>query len=92
VVSWFPKFACTFNLYRLHFGKEALDTLMKEMEDHREDLVVIAAGYIVEMKDLLSQNPGMESRFPTTLHFADYTVGGVQVDINRHKLTSIDTR
>jgi stage V sporulation protein K len=55
------------------FGKEALDTLMKEMEDHREDLVVIAAGYIVEMKDLLQQNPGMESRFPTTLHFADYT-------------------
>ena len=55
------------------FGKEALDTLMKEMEDHREDLVVIAAGYIVEMKDLLAANPGMESRFPTTLHFADYT-------------------
>ena len=38
-----------------------------------EDLVVIAAGYIVEMKDLLAANPGMESRFPTTLHFADYT-------------------
>ena len=54
------------------FGKEALDTLMKEMEDHREDLVVIAAGYIGEMKDLLAQNPGMESRFPTTLTFADY--------------------
>ena len=54
------------------FGKEALDTLMKEMEDHREDLVVIAAGYICEMKDLLASNPGMESRFPTTLHFADY--------------------
>ena len=35
--------------------------------------MVIAAGYIVEMKDLLAQNPGMESRFPTTLHFADYT-------------------
>jgi stage V sporulation protein K len=54
------------------FGKEALDTLMKEIEDHREDLVVIAAGYINEMKDLLASNPGMESRFPTTLHFADY--------------------
>ena len=35
--------------------------------------MVIAAGYIVEMKDLLAANPGMESRFPTTLHFADYT-------------------
>ena len=55
------------------FGKEALDTLMKEMEDHREDLVVIAAGYNDEMKELLAANPGMESRFPTTLHFADYS-------------------
>lgn len=55
------------------FGKEALDTLMKEMEDHREDLVVIAAGYNDEMKELLATNPGMESRFPTTLHFADYS-------------------
>ena len=54
------------------FGKEALDTLMKEMEDHREDLVVIAAGYNDEMKELLAANPGMESRFPT-LHFADYS-------------------
>ena len=55
------------------FGKEALDTLMKEMEDHREDLVVIAAGYAAEMKGLLEANPGLESRFPTTLHFADYS-------------------
>jgi SpoVK/Ycf46/Vps4 family AAA+-type ATPase len=54
------------------FGKEALDTLMKEMEDHRSDLVVIAAGYNDEMRDLLAANPGMESRFPTTLRFADY--------------------
>ena len=60
---------------RDQFGKEALDTLMKEMEDHREDLVVIAAGYIGEMKDLLAQNPGMESRFPTTLTFQDYDAG-----------------
>ena len=55
------------------FGKEALETLMKEMEDHREDLVVIAAGYAAEMKGLLEANPGLESRFPTTLHFADYS-------------------
>jgi SpoVK/Ycf46/Vps4 family AAA+-type ATPase len=55
------------------FGKEALDTLMKEMEDHREDLVVIAAGYVAEMRALLAANPGLESRFPTTLHFADYS-------------------
>ena len=54
------------------FGKEALDTLMKEMEDHRSDLVVIAAGYNDEMRELLAANPGMESRFPTTLRFADY--------------------
>ena len=54
------------------FGKEALDTLMKEMEDHREDLVVIAAGYTSEMRKLFAANPGLKSRFPTTLHFDDY--------------------
>jgi len=54
------------------FGREALDTLMKLMEDHRKDLVVIFAGYAGEMKTLLAANPGMASRFPTTIVFEDY--------------------
>merc|ERR1712159_529781 len=52
----------------------ALDTLMKLVEDHREDLVVVLAGYPSEMDLLLAHNPGVRSRFPTTIHFDDYTV------------------
>merc|ERR1712100_646965 len=56
------------------FGREALDTLMKLVEDYRDDLVVVLAGYPVEMDELLAHNPGVRSRFPTTIHFEDYTV------------------
>jgi AAA+ superfamily predicted ATPase len=56
------------------FGREALDTLMKLVEDHRDDLVVVLAGYPEEMKELLSHNPGVASRFPSTIQFDDYTV------------------
>lgn len=56
------------------FGKEAIDTLVKGMEDHCEDLVVILAGYPAEMDYFLSLNPGLPSRFPLIIEFPDYTV------------------
>lgn len=55
------------------FGKEALDTLIKLVEDYRTDLVVIIAGYSNEMAKLLDSNPGLRSRFPNVMRFDDYT-------------------
>ena len=55
------------------FGQEAIDTILKAMEDHRDDLVVIAAGYDDLMERFIHSNPGLESRFNRFLHFADYT-------------------
>ncbi|GAA1961031.1 AAA family ATPase [Amycolatopsis minnesotensis] len=55
------------------YGKEALAELLKGMEEHREDLVVIVAGYAGEMTKFLASNPGLSSRFPSTLHFPDYS-------------------
>lgn len=56
------------------FGKEAIDLLVKHMEDGREDMVLILAGYPREMERFLSMNPGLESRFPFILNFDDYSV------------------
>ena len=55
------------------FGREAIDTILKYMEDHRDDLVVIAAGYDGLMDTFIHSNPGLESRFNRFLHFEDYT-------------------
>ncbi|MEM9607628.1 MAG: AAA family ATPase [Actinomycetota bacterium] len=55
------------------YGSEAIDALVKRMEDHRADLVVIVAGYPAEMEDFLATNPGLRSRFPRTVRFPDFT-------------------
>jgi len=54
------------------FGKEAIATIVKAMEDHRDDLIVILAGYRREMNVFMNANPGLRSRFPIQIEFPDY--------------------
>ncbi|NLZ91908.1 MAG: AAA family ATPase [Clostridiales bacterium] len=56
------------------FGKEAIDTLVKAMEDHKDDFVLILAGYRGEMDAFLRSNPGLKSRFPIHIEFPDYKI------------------
>ena len=56
------------------FGQEAIDTILRHMENERDKLVVIVAGYPCEMNDFIQSNPGLKSRFTTTVNFEDYSI------------------
>ncbi len=77
------------------FGREAVQTLLKRMEDNRDRLVVILAGYPQEMQKLLASNPGLSSRFSRHLTFADYSPGelghilGKMCAANRYELPKL---
>src|SRR5699024_6963705 len=68
------------------FGREAIDTLVKQMEDYAEQFVLIMAGYPDEMNEFLQMNPGLASRFPFKHSFADYSIDEL-MDI-AHQITS----
>ena len=68
------------------FGKEAIDTLVKAMEDHKDQLLLILAGYETEMEGFLSINPGLRSRFPFQIKFPDYTI--MQLEAIAEKMLS----
>ena len=66
-------YALTVNKTDGDFGQEAVDTLLKAMEDNRENLVVIVAGYSDLMQNFINSNPGLKSRFSKFIHFEDYS-------------------
>lgn len=71
------------------FGKEAIDILNKAMEDYRDDLIVIAAGYHDEMQDFLDANPGLRSRFNRTIEFPDYSASEL-IEIMTNRASKLD--
>jgi len=70
------------------FGREAVDTLLKLMEDHRDEVVVIVAGYTEEMSAFLTSNPGLTSRFSRRVEFADYSADELVTIVRRHAETN----
>lgn len=64
------------------FGQEAIDTVLKAMEDHRDDLVVIVAGYTKPMEKFINSNPGLKSRFNKYFEFLDYTIDELEAIFN----------
>lgn len=75
------------------FGKEAIDTLVKAMEDYKDNLILILAGYKDEMEYFISSNPGLKSRFPILIEFKDYTaeelikISEIMVNSRQYKLS-----
>ncbi len=75
------------------FGKEAIDTMVKAMEDQKDNLILILAGYNQEMNEFIKTNPGLKSRFPIHIDFPDYTIkellqiADLMLDKRQYKLT-----
>ena len=70
--------AYTLNQEGENFGQEAIDTILKAMEDHRDKFIVIVAGYTELMRNFVNSNPGLKSRFNKYIEFPDYTVDELQ--------------
>ena len=68
------------------YGQEAISTILKRMEDYRDRLVVIIAGYKDEMQRFIDSNPGLQSRFNRYIDFPDYTGGELSQPARRNKL------
>jgi stage V sporulation protein K len=77
------------------FGKEAIDVLVKAMEDHKDNLILILAGYNNEMSDFIKTNPGLKSRFPILINFPDYNINELlqiadqMLNMRQYQLTDI---
>ncbi len=71
------------------YGQEAVDTLLKRMEDDRDDFIVVVAGYTHEMTDFINSNPGLKSRFNKYIYFPDYTTSEL-MEIFKYMCTSHD--